>query len=195
MTNNENMPETHRQQIEQGLIDSLRRAGYAGDEITTNLLKVPHGDVVRDWLGENAAQKLTTGSVIVLETRTAGGREQLAAMGRSIHAKGIGTKIIELTSIVRSLDARRWDLLDELAAARVLLIGRFYETTGGEIASPFNGYQARQIEALILERIREARPTVLHVVNATKSDPAMSWWGDPFLFDIKPKVSRLVVGK
>ncbi|MBL0372607.1 hypothetical protein JJB09_11265 [Rhizobium sp. KVB221] len=181
----DDIPESHKQQISEARRQSLIRAGIpvSVHDMSLSTLGEDVGKQISDWLTDPGYTSLKSGGVTwALDLRSNKALLTTQLTARVLHIRGLGCKVVHLGRLIRMVETRDYDGFEDLMTPQALFVLDFYYAATKPTERDFSGYQRRQIQDLLTDRVGANKSNVLQICNPHKLSPRLAdWWEQPFL--------------
>ena len=173
------MPASHRRQIDDGLRQSLLKAGVPRPFHDRSIRDVEGGNAVADWILSEGKKRVHTGGGFTLYASGRKASELMILSARVYHMNGVGSLFLDSVRLVKAITERDDAFLERIENARALFVYRFYFADGRD-DQPFTGYQRAAVESLLLKRWNRGAACFLNF-NKRHDGRGSPWWRSDFL--------------
>ena len=177
-----NANESAKRQIDDGIRQSLRRAGIPERLIDRSATDMPGGRVLADRLLGEYRDHAIAGGILMVRGEGREARNTVLLSARGLHLQGIGCKVMGLAQLASVLANPNQDseFVHRLYSVKCMAIQRFYypDGEGDQIMT----YRTRGlVEEFILERMDAGLAHILHVASVPPIEDPFKWWSRDFL--------------
>ena len=173
------MPASHRRQIEEGVRQSLIKAGVPRPFHDRSLRDIEGGVPVADWIITEGKKVVRTGGGFTLYASGRKASDLMILSARAYHINGVGSLLLDSVRLVKAITERDELLLERIDTARALFVHRFYFADGRD-DQPFTAYQRAAVESLLIERWNRGAACFLNF-DKRHDSRGSPWWRPGFL--------------
>lgn len=183
--------QSHKEQVDAGIRESLRRAGLPANFIQRSLTSLTDGDRLVEFVkGALKPEGIArAGGFIRLSAPANGkgtGMDSLFLMARAFHLSGVGCRIVSSARLIREAESRDYEAFEEHRLTPMIVVPRFEDTS----VRPFDEKVRWQIEDLLLGRMGDGKPVMVGS-SGPFGGSADSWWS-PGFYDKVSEVEEVV---
>lgn len=161
----------HRRQIDDGVQQSLLRAGIGRAFHRRSLTELPRGEQLAAWVRTEAKADLAAGRGWTVQGTGIGAYDHVVLLARAMHLSGMGVRVVPLRKLLKLIEVEAEDA-EELAAAPALFVTDFVQHYGrGEC--PLSGLQLMDVETFLTARLDDGRPFFPQVSRPVEQ---AGWW-------------------
>jgi hypothetical protein len=190
----EEMIESHRRQIDEGVRASLTLAGIPPEVFNLSLTNVEGGEALVQWVKSEAKAFFLSGGVVNFIGSKPSAPRAMYLLARALHLSGIGVRVTSTPRLLAALVDADEDYLRWANNSSVLVMPRFYVPDDPQ-DKPFTPWQTMLVETFLTER-KSAGKGLL--INGYRPLPGMvnpSWWRRDFRMDLGSVVKDVEISE